>query len=75
MVALQLFRIYGHDSENERVYFYNDNFEVDFYVPEDELAIQVCNSLRDKETLNREKGALTKLPNPTFTPKIIFSNF
>lgn len=62
MVALQLFRIYGHDSENERVYFYNDNFEVDFYVPEDELAIQVCYSLRDEETLDREKGALTKLP-------------
>ena len=62
MVALQLFRMYGNDADNERVYFYNDNFEVDFYVPEDELAIQVCYSLRDEETLNREKGALTKLP-------------
>lgn len=62
LVALQLFRLYGHDADNERVYFYNDGYEVDFYVPEDELAIQVCYSLRDEDTLNREKTALTKLP-------------
>ena len=41
MVALSLFRKYGHDEDNERVFFYNVNLEVDFYVPEDELAIQV----------------------------------
>lgn len=63
LVALQLFRKYGHDVDNERVYFYNDNFEVDFYIPEDELAIQVCYSLRDEETLKREVDALKKLPN------------
>lgn len=62
LVALQLFRLYGHDTDNERVYFYNDGYEVDFYVPEDELAIQVCYSMRDEETLNREKTALTRLP-------------
>ncbi len=62
MAALQLFRKYGHDTENERVFFYNDNYEVDFYIPEDELAIQVCYSLRDEETLNREVEALKKLP-------------
>lgn len=39
LVALQLFRLYGHDMENERVYFYSDSCEVDFYVPDDELAI------------------------------------
>ena len=62
MVALELFRQYGHDVANERVFFYNDNFEVDFYVPEDELAIQVCYLLRDEDTLNRELDALKKLP-------------
>lgn len=62
MVALQLFRKYGHDVDNERVFFYNDNFEVDFYIPEDELAIQVCYSLRDEDTLSREVDALKKLP-------------
>ncbi len=62
LVALQLFRKYGHDMDNERVFFYNNNFEVDFYIPEDELAIQACYSLRDEETLNREIDALKKLP-------------
>lgn len=62
VVALQLFRKYGHDVDNERVFFYNENFEVDFFIPEDELAIQVCYSLRDEETLNREVDALKRLP-------------
>ena len=62
LVALQLFRIYGHDPENERVFFYNDSFEVDFYVPEAELAIQVSYSLHDEATRKRETEALQKLP-------------
>ena len=63
LVALQLFRIYGHDMENERVYFYHAGVEVDFYVPEDELAIQVSYSITDPETKKREKEPLEKLPN------------
>ena len=63
LVALQLFRIYGHDQDNERVYFYNSNVEVDFYVPEDKLAIQVSYSISgDIDTWEREVGALQKLP-------------
>ena len=62
IVALQLFRIYGHDPENERVFFYHHNFEVDFYVPDAELAIQVSYSLRDDETRKRETESLHKLP-------------
>ena len=63
LVALQLFRIYGHDQDNERVYFYNSNVEVDFYVPEDKLAIQVSYSISgDIDTREREVGALQKLP-------------
>ena len=41
---------------------YDENFEVDFYIPEDNLAIQVCYSLSDEETLQRELNALKKLP-------------
>ena len=63
IVALQLFRIYGHAPENERVFFYHHNFEVDFYVPDAELAIQVSYSLRDDETRKRETEALHKLPH------------
>lgn len=63
MVALSLFHKYGHDEDNERVFFYNVNVEVDFYVPEDELAIQVSYSIVDPETEKREKEPLEKLPN------------
>ena len=63
LVALQLFRIYGHDMDNERVFFYLDGYEIDFYIPEDELAIQVAYSLHDEDTRKRETEALQKLPN------------
>ena len=62
MVALSLFRKYGHDEDNERVFFYNAHIEVDFYVPDDELAIQVAYSIADPDTLHRESSALGKLP-------------
>jgi hypothetical protein len=62
IVALSLFRKYGHDADNERVFFYNRNIEIDFYVPDDELAIQVSYSIADSSTLKREAGALEKLP-------------
>ncbi len=62
-VALSLFRKYGHDPDNERVFFYHSNVEVDFYIPEDELAVQVSYSIADEQTKAREVGALTKLPN------------
>lgn len=63
-VALALFRRYGHDADNERVFFFNDKVEVDFYVPEDELAIQVSFSIsQSAETFEREIKALKKLPN------------
>lgn len=63
MVAVALFRKYGNDSDNERVFFYNHNVEVDFYIPEEELAIQVSYSIDKSDvTLNREVDALQKLP-------------
>lgn len=63
IVALSLFRKYGNDKDNERVFFYNQNIEVDFYVPEDELAIQVSYSIEGSdETEKREVEALHKLP-------------
>lgn len=63
IVALSLFRKYGHDDYNERVFFYNSNVEVDFYVPDDQLAIQVSFTIGNPDTFNREAGALSKLPN------------
>lgn len=62
-VALALFRKYGHDSDNEHVFFYNDKVEVDFYVPEDGLAIQVSYSItKSPDTYRREVDALKSLP-------------
>ena len=63
LAALSLFRKYGHDPDNERVFFYNDKVEVDFYVPEEKLALQVSYSVSQTEaTFNREVDALKKLP-------------
>lgn len=63
LVALQLFRLFGHYRDNDTVYFYNsDGYEVDFYVSEMKWAIQVCYSLGNEETRKREVGALSKLP-------------
>lgn len=62
LVAVQLFRIYGHDSNNDTVWYYNSNgYEVDFYIPEEKWAIQVCYSFKDTDTRKREIAALSKL--------------
>ncbi len=59
LIAIALLRRYGTD---EAVFFYNRNMEVDFYVPESELAIQVSYSIsKDDETFRRETTALVKL--------------
>ena len=42
---------------------FHDGYEVDFYIPDDELAILVSYSLRDEDTRKRETEALQKLPN------------
>ena len=64
LTALTLFRKYGHDKDNERIFFYNDKVEVDFYIPEDKLAIQVSYSLTGSDsTYDREVDALKKIPN------------
>ena len=63
LVAITLFRKYGHDKDNERVYFYNSNVEVDFYIPDEETAIQVSYSISANDsTYEREVTALQKLP-------------
>lgn len=60
VVALTLMRRYGID---DRVYFYNYNVEVDFVIPEKEMAIQVCHTLGDEgsDTFIRETKSLVTL--------------
>lgn len=58
LVAVELIRRYGFDN----VYFFENNIEVDFYVPSENLAIQVSMQvLEDVDTLERETRAFMKL--------------
>lgn len=59
MVAIELLRRYGID---DRVFFYNHRVEVDFYIPDESLAIQVSyNPHNSEDTWQRETSALVKL--------------
>lgn len=56
IVAIQLRKKY-----KKQVYFYNQNVEIDFYIPEEALGIQVSYSLHDPETEKREINAFLKI--------------
>jgi hypothetical protein len=56
LVAINLQRMYGNE-----VYYYQNGVEVDFYIPEKSLAIQVCYNLNDDDTRKREVNALLKI--------------
>jgi predicted AAA+ superfamily ATPase len=56
MVAIRLRHLYGND-----VYFFQSSFEVDFYLPEQQTAIQACYSLADLDTRKLEINALVQL--------------
>lgn len=59
IVAINLLRKYGR---NDAIYFYNKGIEVDFYIPDDYTAIQVCYNLDNSEgTFDREVKALLKI--------------
>ena len=47
--------------DDQQLFFYNKNVEVDFYIPEERTAIQACYSMSDMQTADREIGALVKL--------------
>ena len=60
LIAIELKKRY--DSLNEdNLFYYNKSVEVDFFIPNEKLAIQVSYSLLDYETREREVGALLKL--------------
>ena len=60
LVAIELIRRYSVDN----VFYFENNAEIDFYVPDRELAIQVSYSFLDNpDTKARELGAFVKLKN------------
>ena len=60
LVAITLMKRYG-GQEEDNLYYYHKAVEVDFYVPGENLGIQVSYSLRDYDTRERETGALVKM--------------
>ncbi len=59
LVAVELLRRHGRD---DAVFYFRQQIEVDFYLPQTETAIQVCVELTGSpETMKRELGALEKL--------------
>lgn len=59
IVAVNLIERYG--KEEDRVFFYNKGVEVDFYIPDEEMAIQVSYNIDDLITREREVRALCKM--------------
>lgn len=60
LVAIELIRRYGV----ENVFFFENNVEIDFYIPSESLAIQVSlQVLDDIDTKERENRAFAKLNN------------
>jgi len=56
IVAINLYKRYG-----DELFFYKKNIEVDFYVQNVSLAIQVSYNIGSAETIDREVKALSKL--------------
>ncbi len=54
--AVALHRVYG-----DALRFYNHRVEVDFYIPDEGVAVQACWSMMDPQTRSRELRALEKL--------------
>lgn len=60
--ALTLYRnslCNGDDNIDHKVYFYNKEVEIDFFIPSLKKGIQACYNLSDQATLEREVKALT----------------
>ena len=61
LCAIQLQRKYNNDPLSPRLYFYNRNSEVDFFIPDESYAVQVSCDITDYETREREVAALLAL--------------
>lgn len=60
--ALTLYRASLAD-EQRKVYFYNKEVELDFYIPSLKKGVQACYSIQNVDTLEREVRALTTFHN------------
>lgn len=54
--------VYLHlERTSQTIYYFKRKYEVDFYIPEKDLLIQVCYDISDSETQKRELLALQKV--------------
>lgn len=56
LCAIEMRKRYG-----DKLYYYLHNMEVDFYVPEEDMAVQASYRLSDESTIKREVDSLVKL--------------
>lgn len=70
LVAVTLKKKYEED-----LYFYQQNIEVDFYVPMEKLAVQVSYSLKDEATRKREVNALLKMASAMDVDKLLIITY
>lgn len=59
IVAIKLLNEYFY-GKGEEIFYYRNGIEIDFYIPSTATAIQVCFSLSESETLDRELDAIKK---------------
>ena len=60
LCAIHLLKKYSNTDEPQ-LFFYNRNVEVDFYIPQEAIAIQASFDINDTETREREVAALVAL--------------
>ncbi len=58
LCAITLHKRYNSNDNSPMLYFYKRNIEVDFLVPDEDMAIQVSESIEDYDTRIREVDAL-----------------
>ncbi len=61
LCAIALHKKYNSDAGAPRLYYYNRNIEVDFFVPDEGLAVQAAYTLTDTATRERELASLTAI--------------
>lgn len=61
LCAITLYRQFNKDEDAPRLFYYNKNIEVDFFIPDESQAIQVSYSIEDSETRRREVSAIVAL--------------
>ena len=59
MIAIDMLQRYRR-ADDDGFYYYNKDIEVDFYVPKENLAVQVARSISDSQTMERETNALKR---------------